>query len=151
MNGQIWYLLNINYSTIIICIGADVKNVITKSQTALQRNNQYPEHIRTQNSSKKLLGLRVHTSAISSVSFSPKEHVVLKAWTRSSHVVSVGTVTVTGNGKVVPLVLKTVKVIVRIVLESSGKDRYINGSNVTDNFLQTGQNNVDLYWPYNNK
>uniref|UniRef100_A0A0A9GV24 Uncharacterized protein n=1 Tax=Arundo donax TaxID=35708 RepID=A0A0A9GV24_ARUDO len=39
-------------------------------------------------------------------------------------------------------------VIVLIVVEGRGKDKYINGSNVTETFLQMGQTNVDLYWPW---
>lgn len=56
-----------------------------------------------------------------------------------------GTLTVYGDGPVVPSVLKTVIVIVLIVVEGRGRDRYMNGSNVTDTFLQSGQTNVDLY------
>ena len=41
--------------------------------------------------------------------------------------------------------LKTVIVIVLIVAEGRGKDKYINGSNVTETFLHIGQTNVDLY------
>jgi hypothetical protein len=41
--------------------------------------------------------------------------------------------------------IKIVMVIVLIVVEGRGKDRYINGSNVTDTFLQMGQTSVDLY------
>jgi hypothetical protein len=46
---------------------------------------------------------------------------------------------------VVPSVLKTVMVIVLIVVEGRGKDKYINGSNVTETFLQIGHTSVDLY------
>ena len=73
---------------------------------------------------------------------------MLKAWIRSLSLPHFGTVTVHGYGKVVPSVLKTVTVIVRIVVEGSGSDRYMNGSNVTDTFLQTGQTNIDRNWPY---
>lgn len=52
-----------------------------------------------------------------------------------------------GNGKLFPYVLTTVKVRVRIVVEGNGSDKYMNGSNVTETFLQTGQTKVDLYWP----
>ena len=86
-----------------------------------------------------------HTSATNSVSSSLKEHAVLKACTRSLHLPYFGTVTVTGVGKVVPSELKTVKVIVRIVVEGSGNERYMKGSNVMDIFLQNGQTNVDRY------
>lgn len=52
-----------------------------------------------------------------------------------------------GDGREFPSVFKTVKVIVRIVVEGNGSDKYIKGSNVTETFLQTGQTSVDLYWP----
>ncbi|KAH7854604.1 hypothetical protein Vadar_015828 [Vaccinium darrowii] len=86
-----------------------------------------------------------HTSATKNVSSSFKQQTVLKACTRSLQFPYFGTVTVTGNGKAVPSVLKTVSVIVRVVVEGSGNERYMNGSNVTDNFLQNGQTNVDRY------
>lgn len=35
-------------------------------------------------------------------------------------------------------------VIVRVVVEGNGSDRYINGSKVTETFLHNGQTNVDL-------
>ena len=63
---------------------------------------------------------------------------------RSSHFPDLGTVMVYGVG-VLPSVLTTVKVIVRIVVEGRGSDRYMNGSKVVETFLQTGQTNVDLY------
>lgn len=50
-----------------------------------------------------------------------------------------------GEGKVVPSELTTVKVMVLVVVEGSGKDRYMNGSNVIDIFLQTGQTTLDRY------
>jgi hypothetical protein len=56
-----------------------------------------------------------------------------------------GTLTVYEDGPAVPSELKTVMVIVLIVVEGRGKERYINGSNVTDTFLQMGQTSVDLY------
>lgn len=42
----------------------------------------------------------------------------------------------------------TVKVMVRIVVEGKGRDRYIKGSNVIETFLQIGQTSVDRNWPY---
>ena len=59
------------------------------------------------------------------------------------------TVTEHGYGFVVPSELRTVTVITRVVVEGRGSDRYMNGSNVTDIFLQMGQINVDRYWPCN--
>lgn len=50
-----------------------------------------------------------------------------------------------------PLVFKTVNVIVLIVVDGRGRDRFMNGSNVTETFLQIGQTNVDLYCPCNQK
>lgn len=88
-----------------------------------------------------------HTSANSSVSSSCKEHETLTARTRSSHFPNLGTVTVTGMGIQLPSVLKTVKVIVRIVVEGSGNDKYIKGSKVVDTLLQIGHTNFDRNWP----
>lgn len=51
------------------------------------------------------------------------------------------------EGKELPLALKTVIVIVRIADDGRGSDKYIKGSNVMETLLQTGQTNVDLYWP----
>ncbi len=52
-------------------------------------------------------------------------------------------------GRALPSQVKTVTVIVRVMVGWSGKERYMNGSNVTETLLHTGQTNVDLYWPYN--
>lgn len=76
---------------------------------------------------------------------------MLKASIRSFNLPYFGTVMVNGDGKVLPSVLKMVTVIVRIVVEGNGSDKYIRGSNVTDTFLQTGQTNIERYWPYNEK
>ena len=56
-----------------------------------------------------------------------------------------------GDGWWLPLVFTTVKVIVRIVVEGNGSDKYMNGSKVTETFLQIGQTKVDLYWPCQKK
>lgn len=90
-----------------------------------------------------------NTSATKKVSLTPNEHATLKPWMRSSNFPCLGTVTVYWDGWEFPSVLTTVNVIVRIIVEGKGSERYINGSNVTDTFLQTGQTNVDLYWPRN--
>lgn len=86
-----------------------------------------------------------YTSATNSVSSICKEHAVVKALIRSSHFPYLGTETVTTIGMVLPSVFITVMFIVRIVVEGKGSDRYMNGSKVTETFLQTGQTNVDLY------
>lgn len=52
---------------------------------------------------------------------------------------------VNGDGWVLPLVLTTVKVIVRIDVDGRGNDTYMNGSKVTEDILQSGHTNVDLY------
>lgn len=54
-----------------------------------------------------------------------------------------GTVMVYVDGSVIPSALMTVNVIVRITFEGNGSDRYINGSNVIETFLQRGQISVD--------
>jgi hypothetical protein len=68
---------------------------------------------------------------------------MLKAPMRSLSLPHLGTVTVIGDGKFLPSVLKTVKVIVRIVVEGNGSDKYINGSNATNFLLQAGKTSVD--------
>jgi hypothetical protein len=68
---------------------------------------------------------------------------MLKAPMRSFSLPHLGTVTVIGDGKFLSSVLKIVKVIVRIVVEGNGSDKYINGSYVTDFLLQAGQTSVD--------
>lgn len=84
-------------------------------------------------------------------SSSPKEHALLKPSIRSFNTPHLGTVIVNIDGNVIPSVLKTVKDMVRIVVEGNGRERYINGSNVTATLLQTGQTNADRYCPYNEK
>lgn len=84
-----------------------------------------------------------HTSANKRVSSSLREQEVLKAPIRSFSVPHLGTVTVSVEGNVIPSVLMTVKVMVRIVVEGKGRDRYIKGSNVIETFLQIGQTSVD--------
>lgn len=74
----------------------------------------------------------------------PKEHAALSAWIRSSNFPFFGTEMVYGVGLALPLRLTTVIVIVRVVVEGNGSDRYINGSKVTETFLHNGQTNVDL-------
>lgn len=93
----------------------------------------------------------INTSATNSFSSFLKKHLVLKASIRSWNLPYFGTVTVNGAGIVLPSVLKTVTVIVLIVVEGIGSDRYISGSNVTDTLLQTGQTNIERYWPYNKR
>lgn len=51
------------------------------------------------------------------------------------------------NGVVLPSQEKTVTVIDRVVVDWSGKERYMKGSKVTETLLHTGQTNVDLYCP----
>lgn len=84
-----------------------------------------------------------NTSATKRVSSSLKEQEALNAPIRSLSVPHSGTVTVIVEGNVIPSVLMMVKVMVRIVVEGNGRDRYIKGSNVIETFLQTGQINVD--------
>ena len=90
-----------------------------------------------------------YTSATRRVSSAPKEHATLRAWIRSSNFPLFGTVIVNGDGWEVPSVLMTVTVIVRNVVDGRGSDRYMNGSNVIETFLHSGQINVDLNWPCN--
>lgn len=85
------------------------------------------------------------------ISSSPKEHAVLKWSIRSFNIPHLSTVIVNIDGNVIPSVLKTVKDMVRIVGEGNGRERYINGSNVTATLLQTEQTNFDRYWPYSEK
>lgn len=61
----------------------------------------------------------VTISVTNSLSFSLDEQAVLRASTRSLKVLLLGIVIVTGCGKVVSLVLKTVKIIGLIVVERS--------------------------------
>ena len=66
-----------------------------------------------------------HTSATKRVSSSLREQEALKAPIRSLSVPLSSTVTVIAEGDVFPSVLMTVKVMVRIVVEGKGRDRYI--------------------------
>lgn len=67
---------------------------------------------------------------------------------RSLHRPCLGTVTVQGDGRAAPSQANTVTVMVLLVVDWSGSERYIKGSNVTETLLQTGQTKVDLYCPY---
>lgn len=87
--------------------------------------------------------MQLQTSATNRVSSSLKEHAALKATIRSVSFPLSGTVMVRVDGSVIPSALMTVNVIVRITVEGNGSDRYINGSNVTETFLQRGQISVD--------
>lgn len=88
-----------------------------------------------------------NTSATKRRSSSLSEQALLNALMSVLKSPDFGILTVYGDGPIEPSVLKTVTVIVLIVVEGRGKDKYINGSNVMDTFLQSGQTNVDLYWP----
>lgn len=90
----------------------------------------------------------VHTSTSNSLSLCFNEQALLSAWIRSLQRPCLGTVTVQGDGSVVPSKVKTVTVMVLLVVDWSGKERYMKGSNVTETLLQTGQTKVDLYCPY---
>lgn len=68
---------------------------------------------------------------------------------RSFNLPFLGTVIVKVDGGDVPSVLKTVNVMVRIVVEGNGKERYTNGSNATETLLQIEQTTADRYWPCN--
>lgn len=87
--------------------------------------------------------MQLQTSATNRVSSSLKEHAALKATIRSVSFPLSGTVMVRVDGSAIPSALMTVNVIVRITVEGNGSDRYINGSNVTETFLQRGQISVD--------
>lgn len=50
-----------------------------------------------------------------------------------------------GIGRALPSPENKVAVIVRVTVEGSGKDRYMNGSNVIEILWQAGQTKVDLY------
>jgi len=84
-----------------------------------------------------------NTSATKRVSSSLREQEAAKAPIRSLSVPLFGTVTVIAEGNVTPSVLMTVTVIVRVVVEGNGRDRYIKGSKVIETLLQKGQINVD--------
>lgn len=87
------------------------------------------------------------TSASKSFSLCFKEQALLSAWIKSLLRPCFGTVTVQAAGSELPSQVKTVSVIVRVVVDWRGKERYMKGSNVTDTLLHTGQTRVDLYWP----
>lgn len=74
-----------------------------------------------------------------------KLEALLNACIKSLCLACLGTVTVYAVGGLIPSVLKTLTVNVRVMVDGRGKDRYINGSNVIDTFEQTGQTRVDLY------
>lgn len=88
-----------------------------------------------------------HTSPTNRLSSSFSEQAMLKDWIKSLQFPYFGIVMVHGNGFALPSELKTVKVIDRIDVVGRGNDKYINGSNVTDNLLQAGHTSFDLYWP----
>lgn len=90
----------------------------------------------------------VHTSTSNSFSLGFNEQALLSACIRSLHRPCLVTVTVHGDGRVVPSQLKTVTVMVLLVVDWRGRERYIKGSNVTETLLQTGHTKVDLYCPY---
>lgn len=89
----------------------------------------------------------LQTSA--SKSFSPyfKEHALLNAWIRSLQRPCLGTFTVHAVGNPLPSLSKTVTVMLRVVADCRGKERYMKGSKVTETFPHAGQTKVDLYWP----
>jgi len=90
----------------------------------------------------------VPTSTSNSLSLCFNEQALLSAWTRSLIRPCLGTVTVQGDGRAAPSQEKTVTVMVLLAVEDwSGRERYMNGSNVTETLLQTGQTKVDLYCP----
>ena len=72
---------------------------------------------------------------------------MLKDWIRSLHRPCLGTFTVNGVGNALPSLEKTTMVMVRAEADCRGKERYMNGSKVTETFPHTGQTRVDLYWP----
>ena len=123
------------------CSGSKVQ--IQHTHVCLRTKNgndmQHTEFKRTQKHMQK------QTSATSRVSSSPKKHAALKALIRSVSLPQSGTVMVYVDDSLIPSVLMTVNIIVRIVVEGNGSDRYINGSNVTETFLQRGQISVDRY------
>jgi hypothetical protein len=70
---------------------------------------------------------------------------VARAQERSLQLPALGTVTAKDIGRTSPEPLKTVTVIERVTVDGRGRDKYMNGSNVTDILLHTGHTNVDLY------
>ena len=91
--------------------------------------------------------MKPQTSASFSSSLCFKEQAFVNAWIKSLQRPCFETLTVIVEGKAVLSQEKTVTVIARVVLNCSGKDRYMKGSNVTETLLQIGHTNVDLYWP----
>lgn len=87
------------------------------------------------------------TSVSKSFSLCFKEQALLTACIKSLQRPCFGTVTVQAAGSALPSQVKTVTVIVRVLVDWSGKERYMKGSNVTEILLHTGQTKVDLYWP----
>jgi hypothetical protein len=51
-------------------------------------------------------------------------------------------------GATLPSQEKITAVMLRVEANCKGKERYMNGSKVTETFPQTGQTKVDLYWPW---
>jgi hypothetical protein len=72
----------------------------------------------------------------------------VRAWIRSLHLPCLGTLTVYGVGGALPSQVKTTMVMLRVEVNCRGKERYMNGSNVTETFPQIGQTKVDLYCPW---
>lgn len=70
------------------------------------------------------------------------------AWIRSLHLPCLGTFTVYGVGGVLPSKVKTITVMLRVDVNCRGKERYMNGSKVTETFPQAGHTKVDLYCPW---
>lgn len=80
---------------------------------------------------------------------SSSRNAVLKPSMRSSNLPSLATAMV--NGNLIPSGVMTVKDMVRFVVEGNDRERFLNGSNVTDAFLQSGQTSVDRNRPCNEK
>jgi hypothetical protein len=57
---------------------------------------------------------------------------------------------VNGVGGTLPSQENTTAVTLRVEANCKGKERYMNGSKVTETFPQTGQTKVDLYCPWKN-
>jgi len=75
---------------------------------------------------------------------------VPRACNRSLHLPCFGTFTVNGVGGTLPSQENTTAVTLRVEANCKGKERYMNGSKVTETFPQTGQTKVDLYCPWKN-
>lgn len=89
----------------------------------------------------------LQTSTSKSFSLCFTELALLSIWIKSLQRPCLGTVTVQADGNALPSQVKTVTVIVLVVVDWSGNERYIKGSKVTETLLQMGQTKVDLYWP----